>query len=85
MLAAGDGLEVIATAPDGVVEALWHPGMRFGLGVQWHPEMLAASFPEHAALFEALVRSTAVAPPACAERDVYLSRSAPPSYRRTGR
>ena len=58
VLAPGRDLEVIATAPDGVIEALWHPAMRFGLGVQWHPEMLAASFPEHAALFEALVRAT---------------------------
>ena len=58
VLALGTDLEVIATAPDGVVEALWHPAMHFGLGVQWHPEMLASSFPEHAALFQALVRST---------------------------
>ena len=26
------------TAPDGVVEAIEHPGYRFCLGVQWHPE-----------------------------------------------
>jgi putative glutamine amidotransferase len=34
----GDGLEVTATAPDGVVEAVERPASRFCLGVQWHPE-----------------------------------------------
>lgn len=52
---AGPTLVTVATAEDGVIEALWHPGMRFGLGVQWHPEMLAARIPEHAAIFQALV------------------------------
>ena len=33
----GQGLEVVATAPDGVIEAVEGPG-RFCLGVQWHPE-----------------------------------------------
>jgi len=34
----GDGVVVSATAPDGVIEAIEHPGYRFCLGVQWHPE-----------------------------------------------
>jgi putative glutamine amidotransferase len=34
----GDGLEVTATAPDGVIEAVERPTARFCLGVQWHPE-----------------------------------------------
>lgn len=34
----GAGAIVNATAPDGVVEGLEHPGYRFALGVQWHPE-----------------------------------------------
>ncbi len=59
VLAPGSDLEVIATAPDGVIEGLWHPGMHFGLGVQWHPEMLAAAHPAHAALFTALVAAAA--------------------------
>lgn len=33
----GRTLEVVATAPDGVIEAVEGPG-RFCLGVQWHPE-----------------------------------------------
>jgi putative glutamine amidotransferase len=52
-------LEVIATTSDGIIEAMWHPGMRFGLAVQWHPEMLAPNFPEHAAIFAALVEAAA--------------------------
>ena len=35
---AGTGAIVNATAPDGVVEGIEHPGHRFALGVQWHPE-----------------------------------------------
>jgi putative glutamine amidotransferase len=34
----GDGLVVSATAPDGVIEALEDPTLRFCVGVQWHPE-----------------------------------------------
>lgn len=58
----GQDLEVVATAKDGVIEALWHPGMRFGLGVQWHPEMLAHLMPGHAALFSAFVAAAAAVP-----------------------
>lgn len=35
---AGDGLEISATAPDGVIEAIEDPRARFCLGIQWHPE-----------------------------------------------
>ena len=34
---AAPGLDVVATAPDGVIEAVERPGP-FCLGVQWHPE-----------------------------------------------
>jgi len=34
----GAGAIVNARAPDGVVEGIEHPGYRFALGVQWHPE-----------------------------------------------
>jgi len=34
----GDGLEVVATAPDGTIEGVELPGARFILGVQSHPE-----------------------------------------------
>lgn len=32
------GFRVVATAPDGIVEAVEDPSQRFCLGVQWHPE-----------------------------------------------
>jgi len=35
---AGPGGVVNALAPDGVIEGIEHPGHRFALGVQWHPE-----------------------------------------------
>ena len=50
----GSGLEAVAWAPDGIVEALEGPGPRFLLGVQWHPERLADR-PEHLAIFQALM------------------------------
>lgn len=34
----GEGLEVVARAGDGTVEAIELPGHRFAIGVQWHPE-----------------------------------------------
>ncbi len=34
------GLEVVARAEDGVIEAVELPGKRFVIGVQWHPECL---------------------------------------------
>lgn len=55
----GDGVEVIAKAADGVIEAVWLPKMTFGLAVQWHPEMLAASYPDQAAIFSAFVKAAA--------------------------
>ncbi|HUI18472.1 MAG TPA: gamma-glutamyl-gamma-aminobutyrate hydrolase family protein [Alphaproteobacteria bacterium] len=36
----GVGVVVNATAEDGVIEGIEHPGYRFCLGVQWHPEYL---------------------------------------------
>ena len=45
------GLLLLATAPDGVVEALEVPGKRFALAVQWHPE--ARTEGEDAKLFQA--------------------------------
>ncbi|MGC8916953.1 MAG: gamma-glutamyl-gamma-aminobutyrate hydrolase family protein [Thermoanaerobaculum sp.] len=45
----GTGLRVVATAPDGVVEAVEVEDGRFVLGVQWHPENLL--FEPHLELF----------------------------------
>ena len=50
----GRGLEVTATAPDGVIEAIELPSARFVLGVQWHPEEGSDPRP-----FQALVQAAA--------------------------
>jgi putative glutamine amidotransferase len=50
----GDGLEPVAWAEDGTIEALELRGKPFALGVLWHPEEGA-----DLALFEALVREAA--------------------------
>jgi putative glutamine amidotransferase len=41
-LDAPDGVVVNAVAPDGVIEGIEHPGYRFCLGVQWHPEFFVS-------------------------------------------
>jgi putative glutamine amidotransferase len=52
----GDGLEVVARAGDGVIEAVELPDRAvWFLGVQWHPEDTAATDPAQSALFAALV------------------------------
>ena len=50
----GTGLQPVAHAPDGVLEASEDCDGRFLLAVQWHPEELCDR-PEHLRLFEALV------------------------------
>ena len=61
----GAGLTVCATAADGTVEAVWDPGARFCLGVQWHPEVLTHRA-DHAPLFESLVAAARPTAPALA-------------------
>jgi putative glutamine amidotransferase len=51
----GGGVLVAARADDGVVEAIELPDAPFVLGVQWHPEALAAQDPRHAAVYRGLV------------------------------
>jgi putative glutamine amidotransferase len=52
----GTGLEPIAWADDGVIEAVEAPADVFTLGVQWHAECLTAR-PEQAALFASLIEA----------------------------
>lgn len=52
---AGSGAVVNAVAPDGVVEGVEHPGYRFALGVQWHPEY--AVDPADPLIFRAFVEA----------------------------
>jgi putative glutamine amidotransferase len=53
----GEGAVVNAVAPDGVVEGVEHPGYRFALGVQWHPEY--AVDPADPLIFRAFVQACA--------------------------
>lgn len=50
----GSGVLVSARAPDGVIEGIELPDLRFALGVQWHPEA-TRSDPRHAAIYQGLV------------------------------
>lgn len=53
----GSGVTVSGRAPDGVVEAVELDGSAFALGVQWHPEALAARHPRQAAILRGLVQA----------------------------
>ncbi|OPZ85566.1 MAG: Gamma-glutamyl-gamma-aminobutyrate hydrolase PuuD [bacterium ADurb.Bin429] len=55
----GTLFSIVATAPDGLIEGLCATGARFALGVQWHPEEMAATDPVQARLFTALVQAAA--------------------------
>lgn len=46
-------LEIAAVAPDGLTEAVFLPGKRFFLGVQWHPEFLFDTDTDGRRLFKA--------------------------------
>ena len=50
-----DGLTVVATAPDGTIEAVEHTSAGWVVGVQWHPEDTAAEDAPNQGLFDALV------------------------------
>ncbi len=54
----GAGLVITAVAPDGVIEGIEDPSMRYCLGVQWHPENFWRTG-EFRALFEGFVRAAA--------------------------
>jgi putative glutamine amidotransferase len=50
----GSGLNVEATAPDGIIEAVSVNGAKaFAFGTQWHPEFKAAANPDSVKLFTA--------------------------------
>jgi putative glutamine amidotransferase len=50
------GFRVVATAPDGIIEAIEDPQARFCLGVQWHPENFWRTG-EFRALFEGFLEA----------------------------
>ncbi|UCG25173.1 MAG: gamma-glutamyl-gamma-aminobutyrate hydrolase family protein [Chloroflexota bacterium] len=53
----GQELVVVASAADGIPEALELPGHPWLVAVQWHPEMLAASEPSQQRIFDGLVKA----------------------------
>jgi putative glutamine amidotransferase len=55
----GRRLAPIAYAPDGTIEAVFDPALRFCLGVQWHAELLTHRA-EHAPLLRELVAASSV-------------------------
>ena len=57
----GDGLKVVARAPDGTIEAIEDPDHQFLIGVQWHAETLVHRSYE-AALFRHFVEACRLSP-----------------------
>ena len=56
----GEGLRIAAKSPDGVVEATEGTDpQRFIIGVQWHPEKMAAQDPKQAKIFDAFIAAAA--------------------------
>ena len=49
------GFQVVARAPDGIIEAIEKPDARFCCAVQFHPERLVKKSPEFLRLFRAFV------------------------------
>ena len=58
----GDGLRVVATADDGMPEAMELESARWTVAVQWHPEDTAETDPQQQALFDELVRQCQPSP-----------------------
>lgn len=53
--ALGDGLEVVATADDGVIEAVYYTGDQYIRGYQWHPERICEIDEYHQRIFDELI------------------------------
>ena len=52
-----EGFVITARAPDGIIEAIEHPGMRFAVAVQWHPEEMSATREDMLNLFVSFVNA----------------------------
>ncbi len=65
----GAGLEAVATAPDGTVEALERRDRSFVVAVQWHPELLSLHDDTELRPFTALVEAARRYAAARAERE----------------
>ncbi len=62
------GLEIVARAPDGTIEAVEMETHPFLVAVQWHPEHTAADDPSQQRLFDALVDAARTAGAAVTKR-----------------
>jgi len=63
VLEPGRDLRVVARAPDGVIEAVeWTGDSNWVVGVQWHPERMAAGDALAQALFRGLIAAASRAP-----------------------
>lgn len=54
----GEDLNVVARAPDGVIEAVEHESHRWLAAVQWHPEITAHEDDAQQRLFDELIHAT---------------------------
>lgn len=48
-------LKIMGTAPDGLVEAVYHPGKRYACAVQWHPEFFPVEDGVSSLIFKSFV------------------------------
>lgn len=53
----GKGLRIVASAPDGVIEAVESTEHRFVLGVQWHPEHMTEHYPVASRIFAHFIQA----------------------------
>lgn len=54
----GKGLRIVASAPDGIIEAVESSEHRFVLGVQWHPELMTEHYPVAGRIFEHFIQAS---------------------------
>lgn len=54
----GNNLIITGRAPDGIIESVQVKDYNFGLGVQWHPEMMFSHFENVKPLFQSLIDSS---------------------------
>ena len=55
-----ESLVPMATTDDGLIEAVYHSGLTHGMAVQWHPEMLASTREDAAAIFRSLTQAASM-------------------------
>ena len=55
--ALGEGLEVMALADDGIIEAVYYNGENYVRGYQWHPERLSKTVSDNKLLFDNFINA----------------------------